>query len=151
MTAATSIDSLTFDTLPALVAAQARSRPDATALVVGPRRLSYAELDALADRVAASLQRDGARPQTVVAVCGGSSVEYIALFLGALRAGLAVAPLAPSATAAQLVSMALDAGAMRFFVDGEVLAALQRAGVEVPASLPTTRLDADGAQAALAP
>ncbi len=151
MTPANPIDSLPFDNLPALVAAQARARPDATALVVGPRRLSYAELDALADRVAASLQRDGARPQEVVAVCGGSSVEYIALFLGALRAGLAVAPLAPSSTAAQLVSMALDAGARRFFVDGEVLAALQRAGVEVPASLPTTRLDADGAQAALAP
>jgi len=98
--ASTTDDSLPFDNLPALVAAQARARPDATALVVGPQRLSYAELNALADRVAASLQRDGARPQEVVAVCGGSSVEYIALFLGALRAGLAVAPLAPGATAA---------------------------------------------------
>ena len=149
--ASTTDDSLPFDNLPALVAAQARNRPDATALVVGPQRLSYAALDALADRVAASLQRDGARPQEVVAVCGGSSVEYIALFLGALRAGLAVAPLAPGSTAAQLVSMALDAGARRFFVDGEVLAALQRAGVEVPAALPITRLDADAAQAPLAP
>jgi long-chain acyl-CoA synthetase len=151
MTPASMTDDLPFDNLPALVAALARARPDATALVVGPQRLSYAELDALADRVAASLQRDGARPQEVVAVCAGTSVEYIALFLGALRAGLAVAPLAPSSTAAQLVSMALDAGARRFFVDGEVLAALQRAGVEVPASLPTTRLDAVDGQAPLAP
>jgi long-chain acyl-CoA synthetase len=42
-----------FRDLPSLVAEHAQARPQATALVVGDRRLSYAELDALADRVAA--------------------------------------------------------------------------------------------------
>ena len=144
-------ESLPFSDLPALVAAQARQRPTATALVVGERRLSYGELDTLADRVAASVQRDGARPREVVAVCAGSSVEYVAVFLGALRAGLAVAPLAPSSTPAQLVEMAVDAGARRFFVDADVLAALAAGGVHLPASLPLTRLDAVDAQAPLAP
>ena len=144
-------ESLPFNDLPAMLAAHARARPEATALVLGLQRLSYAELDALADRVAASLQRDGAQPQEVIAICAGSSVEYIALFLGALRAGLAVAPLAPSSTAAQLVGMALDADAQRFFVDGAVLQAIREAGVVVPPTLPLTRLDAADGQAPLAP
>ena len=144
-------ESLPFNDLPALLAAHARERPDATALVLGEQRLSYAELDVLADRVAASLQRDGARPQEAIAICAGTSVHYVALFLGALRAGLAVAPLAPSATAAQLVGMALDADAKRFFVDGAVLQAINEAGIAVPATLPLTRLDAADGQAGLAP
>ena len=140
-----------FNTLPALVAAHARCQPDALALVVGEQRLSYAELDALADRVAATLQRDGLRAGEVVALCASSCVAYVAVFLGALRAGLAVAPLAPSATPAQMLEMALDAGARRFFVDAEVLAALSAGGALAPDSLPLTRLDAADGQPPLAP
>ena len=144
-------DAPPFNNLPAMVAGHARSRPDALALVVGAQRLSYAALDALADRVAASLQRDGLQPRDVVAVCAGSRIEYVAVFLGALRAGLAVAPLAPGSTPAQLINMALDAGARRFFVDGDVLAALTAAGALPPASLPMTRLDAADGHAPLSP
>ena len=142
-------ETLPFVDLPALVADHARQRPAACALVAGARRVNYAELDALTDRVAASLQRDGLGPRDTVAICAASSVEYLAVFLGALRAGLAVAPLAPSATPAQLLGMAQDADARRFFVDGEVAAALADAGV--PASLPLTRLDDHADQPALAP
>jgi len=128
---------LPFRDLPSLVAEHARAWPAHPALVVGDRRLDYATLDALADRVAASLQRDGCTPQQVVAVCGASSVGYVAVFLGALRAGLAVAPLAPSSTPQQLVGMVADSGARRWFVDGEVVAAL--GGIE--AGVPLTRLE----------
>ena len=144
-------EALPFCDLPTLLAAQARSRPDAMALVIGERRYSYAALDKLADQVAASLQRDGLQPQDVVAVCSGTNIEYVAVFLGALRAGVAVAPLAPSSTAAQLMGMAVDAGAKRFFIDGDVLTALAAAGISAPTSLPLTRLDAVDAQAPLAP
>ena len=148
---AATTESLPFNDLPAMLAAHARDRPEATALVLAEQRLSYTELDALADRVAASLQRDGAQPQDVIAICAGTSVAYVALFLGALRAGLAVAPLAPSSTAAQLVGMAQDADAKRFFVDGAVLQAIQEAGITVPGTLPLTRLDAADGHAALEP
>ena len=74
-----------FRDLPGLVAEHARSRPQATALVVGDQRLTYATLDALADRVAAGLQRDGLQPGERVAVCAGSSPAYVAVFLGTLR------------------------------------------------------------------
>ena len=41
----------------------------------------------MADHVAASLQRDGLAPGDAVAICAGTSIRYVALFIGALRAG----------------------------------------------------------------
>ncbi len=151
MTVSASPADAPFRDLPSLIAQHARERPDATAIVVGERRMNYAELNALVDRVAAALQRDGLGAGERIAVCGGSSVAYLALYLGTLRAGGAVAPLAPSSTAQQLVDMAVDADARRFFLDGDVAAALATAGVSVPADLPVTRLDAHDGHAALAP
>ena len=55
------------------------------------------------------------------------SAEYLALYLGAVRAGIMVAPLAPSSTPVQLVAMATDAGARLFFVDRAVATALGEA------------------------
>ena len=131
---------LPFRDLAALVREQTVRDRQAWAVIVGDRRLRYGELDALADRVAAALQRDGARPQQAVAVCAASSLEYIALFLGILRAGLAVAPLAPGSTPAQLVGMVTDAEARLCFVDGDVAQAL--AGAPLPC--PLLRLDDGG-------
>ena len=85
-----------FVTIPDIIRAHAAARPDADAIVQDGDRLSYAELDALMDRVAASLQRDGVAPQQSIAICASSSLNYAALFVGALRAGVAVAPIAPS-------------------------------------------------------
>ena len=80
--------------------ARARRRAPAPAGAgAGRRMLDYAALDALMDRVAAALQRDGLRPGDSIAICASSVAEYAAVFLGALRAGVAVAPLAPSVDA----------------------------------------------------
>ncbi|MCW5657802.1 MAG: acyl--CoA ligase [Burkholderiaceae bacterium] len=106
-----------FETLPDLIAAHARVRPDATALVCGDERLSYAALDAAMDRVAATLQRDGLAPPDAIAICAHASNAYLVLFMGALRAGVAVAPLAPSSTPAQVAGMTADAGARHLFLD----------------------------------
>ncbi len=106
-----------YRTLAGLIRQHARERPHSPALQQGDERLSYAELDALMDRVAASLQRDGLRPGDAIAICAGASVRYAAVFLGALRAGVVVAPLAPSVTRASFASMLADAQARWLFVD----------------------------------
>jgi long-chain acyl-CoA synthetase len=106
-----------FETLPDLIAAHARARPGASALACGDERLSYAALDAAMDRVAATLQRDGLKPRDTIAICAHASNAYVVLFMGALRAGLAVAPLAPSSTPAQIAGMTADAGARHLFLD----------------------------------
>ena len=69
------------------------------------------------DRVAATLQRDGVKPREAIAICAFASNAYLVLFMGALRAGIAVAPLAPSSTPAQIAGMTADAGARHLFLD----------------------------------
>ena len=79
--------------------------------------IDYGTLDALMDRVAASLQRDSVAPGQAIAICARNSVACAALFLGALRAGVVVAPLASSVTPASFRSMVGDAEASVLFVD----------------------------------
>src|SRR5215470_12834970 len=88
-----------FGALAALIRAHALEQPAHPALVQDERTLDYRALDALMDRVAVRLQREGLGRGTAVAICAATSLEYAAVFLGALRAGAAVAPLAPSSTA----------------------------------------------------
>src|SRR5215208_3949951 len=109
-----------FRAIPDLVREHAGTRPGQAALVQAERAVSWSQLDSMADRVAASLQRDGLKPLESIAICSSNSLEYVAVFLGALRAGVAVAPLATQSSPAQLAGMVADSGARHFFVDGAV-------------------------------
>ncbi|RZL45793.1 MAG: long-chain fatty acid--CoA ligase, partial [Variovorax sp.] len=106
-----------FGAIADLIRIHAQERPSSLALRDGKSTLTYADLDALMDRIAASLQRDGLKPGDAVAICAAASVPYAAVFLGALRAGVAVAPLAPGSTAASLARMMEDAEARLLFTD----------------------------------
>lgn len=114
-----------FGTLPELIRLHAAQRPLHPALLQDGRMLDYAGLDALMDRIAAALQRDGLQPGDAIAICATTSIVYAAVFLGGLRAGIAVAPLAPSSTAASVATMAADAGATLLFLDAAVTQALE--------------------------
>jgi long-chain acyl-CoA synthetase len=115
---------MVFGTVSDLVRQAARARPAHTAAVQddarGVRMLDYAAFDALVDRIAAALQRDGVKPRDAVAVCASNSIEYAAFFIGVLRAGGCVAPLPPSATAASIAQMREDSGAQLYFTDREL-------------------------------
>jgi acyl-CoA synthetase (AMP-forming)/AMP-acid ligase II len=118
------IFALPFAAMPDLVRHHARAQPAHPALVqndtAGLGELDYAGLDRLMDRIAARLQRDGVRPRDCVAVCASNSIEYAALFLGALRAGAVVAPLSPSATPDSIARMREDSGAKLYFTETEL-------------------------------
>ena len=122
-----------FGLIADLVHGYALERPQHPALIHDERVLTYGELDRLMDRVAASLQRDGVESGDVISICAASCVEYGAIFLGALRAGVAVAPLAPSSTPEALATMLADCGAKILFLDEPIAAALD--GQALPASL----------------
>jgi long-chain acyl-CoA synthetase len=109
-----------FRTIADLVRDHARARPKQAAILHDGRRITWEQVHAMADRVAASLQRDGLRPKQRIAIAGMNSPEYLALFLGGLRAGAAVAPLPTGATTAQMATMVADSGARHFFVDATV-------------------------------
>jgi len=106
-----------FATITGLVHEHALRTPRHLALADEQDTLDYAALDALMNRVAASLQHSGLRAGNVVAVCAAASVRYAAVFLGALRAGVVVAPLAPGSTPEALARMLADAGAQLLFAD----------------------------------
>ncbi|USQ85070.1 amino acid adenylation domain-containing protein [Streptomyces phaeoluteigriseus] len=96
-------------TLVGPIEAQAVRTPDATALVYGDTHLTYAELDARANRLAHHLQGLGAGPGTVVAVSVPRSVELIVSLLAVLKAGAAYLPLDPDYPAPRLEFMLQDA------------------------------------------
>jgi len=113
-----------FGTVSELVRAQAAEQPHAPALVQDGRRLDFAQLDAMMDRVAAALQRQYLEPGEIVAICASVSIEYAVVYLGALRAGLMVAPLAPSSTPEQLAAMVADSRAKLLFMDRDTAGSL---------------------------
>jgi long-chain acyl-CoA synthetase len=93
-----------FGTLSEFIRIHAGLRPDHVAVIQGERQVRWGDFDALIDRTAATLQGRGVSHQEVVAICAANSIEYLVTFLGALRAGVAVAPLAPNANVDSLIS-----------------------------------------------
>jgi len=84
-----------FTPIADLVRAHAAAAPRQPAIVdADGASIDYGALDQLVDRIAASLQRDGVAPGQAIAICARNSAAYAALFVGALRAGVVVAPLA---------------------------------------------------------
>ncbi|MBC3990788.1 amino acid adenylation domain-containing protein [Streptomyces sp. AC563] len=81
------------DTLPALLAAQATRTPERQALVAGDERLSYAEVDAAASRLAHLLAARGAGPERTVAVALPRSADLVVTLLAVLKTGAAYLPL----------------------------------------------------------
>ena len=119
--------------------AHARARPRHVAVACGDRSITWAELDALMDRVAATLQHEGIEPTRSIAICAATSIEYLVAFLGAMRAGVAVAPISPSLTPQAIVAMIADSGARRVFADRANAEAL--AAANGPLSVPVTLFD----------
>ncbi|MFI6339306.1 amino acid adenylation domain-containing protein [Streptomyces sp. NPDC050535] len=83
--------------------------PDATALIYGDTSLTYADLNARANRLARHLQTLGARPGAVVAVSVPRSVELVVSLLAVLKAGAAYLPLDPDYPEQRLAHMLQDA------------------------------------------
>jgi acyl-CoA synthetase (AMP-forming)/AMP-acid ligase II len=132
-----------FGTIADVIRAQAKALKDKPALIDARRTITYAELDALMDRIATALQRDGVGKAEVGAICATTSAEYGASFFGILRAGAIVAPLAPSSTPESLVVQLNDSGAKVFFLDKGVADAM--AGVMD--QLTAKRVSLDGSDA----
>jgi len=88
---------------------QAESTPDAIALELGDRRMTYADLDRRADAVAGDLQARGVRPDQPVGLLVERTFEMVIGLLGILKAGGAFLPLDPSYPRARLERMLADA------------------------------------------
>jgi len=103
------------------------------------RRVSYATLDARLDRVAALTRALGLAPGTRLFVCVGNRVEFLEIFFGAMRAGVAPVPANPRLGAASLAHILADSGAAAAIVDpaanAHATGVVERAGIAPRLSL----------------
>ncbi|MEU9836503.1 amino acid adenylation domain-containing protein [Streptosporangium sp. NPDC048047] len=98
-------------TVPEMVAETARRTPGAVAVVCGSERVTYGELLARADALAAALRDGGVRPGDVVGVCLPRSPEAVAALLAVWRAGAAYLPFDPDVPDERLAFALADASA----------------------------------------
>ena len=96
-------------TLPALFEAQVRRTPDNTAVVFEDTTLTYAQLNARANRLARLLIERGVGPEQFVALAVPRSVEMIVAVLAVLKAGAAYLPIDPDYPPARIKLMLDDA------------------------------------------
>jgi amino acid adenylation domain-containing protein/non-ribosomal peptide synthase protein (TIGR01720 family) len=94
-----------------LFAEQARLNPHAVAVTDRVEELTFAELEARANRLAHHLAGLGARPGVLVGVCLDRSAEAVVALLAVLKAGAAFVPLDPRHPAPVLERIVADAAA----------------------------------------
>ncbi|NUH66091.1 LLM class flavin-dependent oxidoreductase [Sulfitobacter sp. S0837] len=98
-------------TIHAAFEAQVAATPDAPALVFEGETLSYAALNARANRVAHRLRDMGAGPGVPVALCAARGVDLLVGALGIVKAGAAYVPLDPAYPAERLAHYLSDSAA----------------------------------------
>ncbi|AHF67797.1 hypothetical protein PCH70_26440 [Pseudomonas cichorii JBC1] len=116
---------------------QVRNQPDELALIFEDQHLSYAELNAEANRLAHYLLATGIQPDDRVALAVERSPRLIVALLAILKAGAAYVPLDPAYPAERLAYMLSDSTPRALLCEH---AALQRLG-ELPADLQVIALD----------
>ena len=127
-------------TLNQLLDAAVSRYPDGIAALAetegGVRTISYRELDARANRLARVLLARGVadRPETLVAMAIGRSIEAVVAIWAITRCGAAYVPIDPTYPASRINHMLDDSGA-------ELVVTTTAAAEAVETSLPTVRLD----------
>ena len=88
---------------------QVRQTPQRTAILFEDQVATYAELDQLANGVAARLIKQGITPEECIGICQDRSLMAIASMIGILKAGCAFVPLDPAYPSERLRFMVDDA------------------------------------------
>ncbi|WP_329022623.1 non-ribosomal peptide synthetase [Streptomyces sp. NBC_01423] len=105
--------------------------PDAVALVAGERRLTFGELNTLADRLAHHLRSEGVGPEERVALYLGRGVDLVVAVLATLKAGGTYVPLDTADPAERIAYMLADAAARVVVTDARLAAELPASGARV--------------------
>ncbi|WXA99338.1 non-ribosomal peptide synthase/polyketide synthase [Pendulispora brunnea] len=87
---------------------QVERTPSAIAATCEGESLTYAELDARANRVANALRARGIGPERIVAILHDRDLEFLVAMLGLFKSGIAYVPLDPALPAARLGSIVED-------------------------------------------
>ncbi|MEZ0053515.1 mycobactin peptide synthetase MbtF [Mycobacterium sp. MAA66] len=110
----------------------AAAHPDAVALTFDGGELSYRELDAGSDRIAAALQQRGVGAETPVPVLLTRGPQYVVAMLAVLKAGGMIVPLDPSMPAERIDEIVHQTGASVIVDDALMLEATVAEFTPVP-------------------
>ncbi|ORX76564.1 acetyl-CoA synthetase-like protein [Basidiobolus meristosporus CBS 931.73] len=108
---------------------QVSRSPDAVAIVYESVTLTYAEVNACANRLAHHLIAVGVRPDTLVAICVERSPAMVVGLLAILKAGGAYIPLDPVYASERLGHILKDAAPIALLADAAGCAALGKAAI----------------------
>jgi amino acid adenylation domain-containing protein len=108
--------------------AWAARRPDALAVVLRDRRVTYGELAARTVTLAAELRASGVGPESVVALCFRRSPEMVVAMLATLLAGAAYLPLEPEHPPERLRRLVADVRPLRLLAGPDVAVDLDLPG-----------------------
>lgn len=124
---------------------QVRRTPDAQAVVDGTERVSYAELNGRANRLARRLRRSGIGPGVTVGVCLERRANLIVALFAVLKAGGAYVPLDPAYPKDRVAYMLKDSQARAVITQADLAATFDGTGAE------RIVVDADAGQIASEP
>ena len=112
-------------TIQSLFEAQTERTPDAPAVEWGSRRMSYAELNRRANRLARHLQAAGTREGSLIGLHLQRCPDMIVAMLAILKAGCAYVPLDAASPAERLALMVHDCGAAVVLTQTDLLGSLR--------------------------
>ncbi|ARX88831.1 hypothetical protein SMD44_08318 [Streptomyces alboflavus] len=110
--------------------------PDAPAVVLDEERLTYAELNTRANRLAHRLIAEGTGPEQIVALALPRSAELIVALVAVLKTGAAYLPVDPRHPADRIAFMLQDAAPACVVTAPDV-------GCALPADVPRVHVDVD--------
>ena len=112
-----------------LLSRAAEREPDKTALseATSGRTITWSGLDDLVQRVVQGLSDAGMVAGYRVMIATGNRIEFVAAYLGALRAGMVVVPVNPRSVTGELMRTIADSGSRMVIADGGTIATVREA------------------------
>ena len=109
-------ETLPKHTVVELIRRSALVAPNGEAVICGERRINWHEFNLRINKVANALIATGINKGDRVAILASTSIEYVEIFMGTLRAGACIVPLSSMASAEALQKMIEDCGAKILFL-----------------------------------
>jgi long-chain acyl-CoA synthetase len=122
-----------------LLRSRANQAPHTTALFCGDRAMSFAELDASTDRLAASLLAEGLGPGDRVAVQWPNTIEAVQLYFAAFKAGLIAVPINLRLKPVEVAWIVENSAPALAFAPPPFADAVRQNGVRVLSELPNNQ------------
>jgi len=133
-------------TVPDIIRYWSAVAPQRTALIQGPRQVTYRELDDRSSQLASALLAAGTGRGSHIGFLGRNSAQFFEVWLGATKAGGAIAPFNWRSSVAELVELVEDAQPAVVFVSAELRETLEEVSRKARTGFEIVSFSPDGSQ-----